>query len=41
MTKKKKKKNRYYVGLIFYDASSLAYGVVTYIKLTNLENKAI
>ena len=33
-------KNKYYIKLlIFCDASSVAYGVVAYIKLTNLENK--
>ena len=35
-------KNKHYIELlIFYDASSVAYGVVAYIKLTNLENKEI
>ena len=35
-------KNKYCIELlIFCDASSVAYGVVAYIKLTNLENKEI
>ena len=34
-------KNKYIELLIFCDASSVAYGVVAYIKLTNLENKEI
>ena len=35
-------KNKYYIELlIFCDGSSVAYGVATYIKLTNLENKEI
>ena len=35
-------KNKYYIKLLsFCDASSVAYGVVAYIKLTNLENKEI
>ena len=35
-------KNKYYIELlIFCDGSSVAYGVVAYIKLTNLENKEI
>ena len=34
-------KNKYYIKLIFCDTSSVAYRVVAYIKLTNLENKEI
>ena len=35
-------KNKHYIELlIFHDASSVAYGVVAYIKLKNLENKEI
>ena len=34
-------KNKYIEFLIFCDASSVAYGVVACIKLTNLENKEI
>ena len=35
-------KNKHYIEfLIFCDASSVAYGVVTYIKVTNSENKEI
>ena len=35
-------RNKYYIELlIFCDASNAAYGVVAYIKLTNLENKVI